>query len=104
MLPRPGDRVAEQAAVYGGSGETLDGRLDATPVPCQWPAPGELAALRRKMERAREDLARVRQAPGMRQLRQAVGGLARRGAWSDGEGGALTLAGSLLRRGRTRDA
>ena len=40
----------------------------------------------------------------MRQLRQAVGGLARRGAWSDAAGGALALAGSLLRRGRTRDA
>ena len=56
------------------------------------------------MERAREDLARGRQAPGIRQLRQAVGGLARRGAWSDAAGGALALAGSLLRRGRTRDA
>jgi DNA-binding NtrC family response regulator len=97
-------RVAEQAAVYGGSSETLDGRLDTAPVPCEWPSPGELAALRRKMERAREDLARGRQAPGMRQLRQAVGGLARRGAWSDAAGGALALARSLLRRGRTRDA
>ena len=28
----------------------------------------------------------------MRQLRQAVGGLARRGAWSDAAGGALALA------------
>ena len=97
-------RVAEQTAVYGGSGEALDELLDAAPIPCEWPAPGELAALRRRMERAKTDLAQGRHVPGVRQLRQVVGGLARRGAWTDAAGGALALAGALLRRGRTRDA
>jgi len=96
-------RVAEQTAVYGG-GEVLDTVLDAAPVPCEWPAPGELAALRRRLERAKTDLAQGRHVPGTRQLRQVVGGLARRGAWSDAAGGTLALAGALLRRGRTRDA
>jgi DNA-binding NtrC family response regulator/tetratricopeptide (TPR) repeat protein len=96
-------RVAEQTAVYGGA-DVLDTVLDAAPIPCEWPAPGELAALRRRTERAKADLARGRHIPGTRQLRQVVGGLVRRGAWSDAAGGALALAGALLRRGRTRDA
>ncbi len=119
LWPECGDVVASRRSTPGAGGRSgSPNRRPSTAVaakrstaaltrrryPAQWPAPGELAALRRKMERAREDLARGRQAPGMRQLRQAVGGLARRGAWSDAAGGALALAGSLLRRGRTRDA
>ena len=96
-------RVAEQTAVYGVD-EGTEEPFEAAPVPCAWPAPGELAALRRKMEHATADLARGRQAAGIRQLRQAVGSLARRGAWSDAARGALALAAALLRRGRTRDA
>jgi DNA-binding NtrC family response regulator len=96
-------RVAEQPAVYGRD-ETADGLFDAAPLSCAWPAPGELAALRRKKDHAIADLARGRHAPGIRQLRQTVGGLARRGAWSDAANGALALAGSLLQRGRTREA
>ena len=96
-------RVAEQPAVYGRD-EAVEDLFDAAPLPCAWPAPGELAALRRKRDHAIADLARGRHAPGIRQLRQVVGGLARRGAWSDAASGALALAGSLLRRGRTREA
>ncbi len=96
-------RVAETPAVYGRD-EAADDLFDAVPLPCAWPAPGELAALRRKKDNAIADLARGRHAPGIRQLRQVVGGLARRGAWSAAANGALALAGSLLRRGRTREA
>ena len=96
-------RVAERQAMYGVADETED-PFDAAPAGCEWPAPGELAALRRKMERATGDLARGRHAPGIRQLRQVVGSLARRGAWSDAARGSIALAGALLRRGRTRQA
>ena len=96
-------RVAEQTAVYGVD-EDVQQQLDAAVPPCAWPAPGELAALRRKMEHAIADLARGRHAAGIRQLRQVVGGLGRRGAWSDAGRGAIALGGALLRRGRTRDA
>jgi DNA-binding NtrC family response regulator len=96
-------RVAEQVAVYGGEAAVGD-LFDAVPVPCAWPAPGELMSLRRKMETAIATIAQGRHAPGTRQLRQVVGSLARRGAWSDAAHGALALAGALLRRGRTRDA
>lgn len=96
-------RVAEQPAVYGRD-EPSDDLFDAAPLPCAWPAPGELAALRRKKDNAMADLARGRHAPGIRLLRQVVGGLARRGAWSDAANGALALAASLLRRGRTGEA
>ncbi len=96
-------RVAEAPTVYGVA-EPGEAVFDAAPNPCAWPAPGELAALRRRMDHALGDLARGRHAPGVRQLRQAVGSLARRGAWSDAARGALALAGSLLRRGRTREA
>ena len=94
-------RVAEQPAIYGD--EAAEDPFRVQPPECTWPAPGELAALRRKMEHALADLARGRHAPGVRQLRQAVGGLARRGAWSDAARGALALAAALLRRGRARD-
>ena len=96
-------RVAEQSAVYGVDGDAED-LVEPAPSPCAWPAPGELAALRRKMEHAIADLASGRHAPGIRHLRQVVGSLARRGAWSDAARGAAALAGSLLRRGRARDA
>ena len=39
-----------------------------------WPAPGELAALRRRSEAAIELLKKGRHEPGLRQLRQAIGG------------------------------
>ena len=96
-------RVAEQPAVYGVDDQAGE-LFDAAAVPCAWPAPGELAVLRRKVDHAIADLARGRHAPGIRQLRQAGGGLVRRGAWSDAARAALALAGTLLRRGRTRDA
>jgi len=76
----------------------------AVPAPVTWPAPGELASLRRRMDGALTHIASGRHAPGVRALRQAIGGLARRGAWADAGGGALELVRVLLRRGRARDA
>ncbi len=96
-------RVAEQAAVYGRD-ESVDDPFAVAPVPCAWPAPGELVVLRRRLDGARDALANGRHASGIRQLRQCIGGLARRGAWSDAAHGATALAQALLRRGRTRDA
>ncbi len=96
-------RVAEQVAVYGGD-EAIEEVFDAPPATCAWPAPGELAALRRRMDQAVADIARGRHAPGIRALRQVVGSLARRGAWIDAASGALALARALLGRGRTRGA
>jgi DNA-binding NtrC family response regulator/tetratricopeptide (TPR) repeat protein len=95
-------RVAEHAAVYGGA-ERIDDPCLAVPAE-RWPAPDELAALRRRKDVAVCDLARGRHAHGIRQLRQTVGALARRSCWEDAAEGALALASSLLHRGRTRDA
>jgi DNA-binding NtrC family response regulator/tetratricopeptide (TPR) repeat protein len=102
--------VAEQVAVYGGEpADTLtataeaDAAFAAHPAH-QWAAPGELAALRRRLEAATTLLQAGRHAPGTRWLRQALGGLARRGAWADAAGGALRLATTLMRRGRAREA
>jgi DNA-binding NtrC family response regulator/tetratricopeptide (TPR) repeat protein len=96
-------RVAEQTAVYGGE-EVSASPFAPPPAECAWPAPGELAALRRKRDAAVAHLAQGRHAPGVRQLRQAMGGLARRGDWTDAADAALVLASALLRRGRPRDA
>ena len=99
-------RAAERASVYGWHG-AASGDLDATDsaaVASTWPAPGELATLRRRVEAARVQLAAGRHAPGIRHLRQAIGGLARRASWSDAADGAVSLAGALLHRGRARDA
>jgi tetratricopeptide (TPR) repeat protein len=101
---RPGaSRVAEQQAVYGRA-ESSENLFDAPPVTTEWPAPGELAALRRRMEGAIEELARGRHAPGIRHLRQVVGKMARRAAWIDALRGAQALSDALLRRGRAREA
>ena len=101
---RPGvSRVAEQQAVYGRA-EPSENLFDAPPVTTAWPAPGELAALRRRMEAAIEELARGRHAPGIRHVRQVVGRMARRGAWIDALRGAQALSDALLRRGRAREA
>jgi DNA-binding NtrC family response regulator/tetratricopeptide (TPR) repeat protein len=95
--------VAEQPAVYGQEDETCPSGAPAA-VASAWPAPGELAALRRRLDIGLTQLAGGRHASGIRELRQAVGGLARRGAWTDAAGGGLELASALLRRGRARDA
>ena len=95
-------RAAERASVYGWQGdlEAPDSAAGAS----TWPAPGELATLRRRAEAARLQLAAGRHGPGIRHLRQAIGGLARRASWSDAADGAILLAGALLHRGRARDA
>ena len=95
-------RVAERAPVYGvGEGAP---REPLRVMPAAWPKPDEVSALRLRMASARELLAAGRHAPGDRDLRQAVGGLARRGDWTGAAEGSLVLAASLLKRGRARDA
>ena len=96
-------RVAERPAVYGREDAPDDLFVAPAPV-CAWPAPGELTALRRRRDAAVVHLTHGRHAPGLRQLRQAIGGLARRSDWAHAADGALALAGPLLRRGRARDA
>jgi len=96
-------RVAEQNAAYGDAGVDLTSVADAA-QPVRWAAPGELVALRRRVEAAHALLASGRHAPGLRLLRQAIGGLARRDAWGNAAHGALTLAAELLHRGRPQDA
>jgi DNA-binding NtrC family response regulator len=93
--------AAEQAAAYGIADD--ERQNEARPA-TGWPAPGELSALRRKRDAAIELVAAGRHAPGARALRDAIGRLARRGAWIDAALGGATLAQALLRRGRTRDA
>jgi len=81
--------------------------LKTAPATCPapgWLAPGELAALLRRAEQAIALLTAGRHAPGLRLLRQAVGGLARRQAWKAAIQGSLTLSAELLKRGRPRDA
>src|SRR5205823_1510200 len=71
-------RVAEVPTVYGVD-EEAEELFEPPPAPCEWPLPGELAGLRRKMAHATAEIARGRHAPGIRQLRQAIGSMARRG-------------------------
>jgi DNA-binding NtrC family response regulator/tetratricopeptide (TPR) repeat protein len=95
-------RVAEHAAVYGGADRVSDPCMVASTV--DRPAPGDRGLLRRRMEIAVGDLQRGRHARGIRQLRHVVAALARRGHWTEAAEGAVALASSLLRRGRTRQA
>jgi len=95
--------AAEQPVVYGSED---DGRVSGGPTiaPASWPAPGELAMLRRKLEGGLAQLAAGRHVVGTRDVRQAVSGLARRGAWSEATDGMFALASAALRRGRPREA
>ncbi len=87
-------KAAEQAPAYGaGASATM-----------AWPVPGEVLALRRQIDEGVRHLDAGRHAPGERGLRQAIGGLTRRGEWAGAAEGSLALAASLLKRGRPRDA
>ena len=99
--PRATSRVAETTSVYG---PPVSAEHVAEEAPRRWPAPGELAALRRRSEAALELLAKGRHEPGLRLLRQAIGGLSRRGDWSHATGSMLALASALLARGDARGA
>ena len=96
-------RAAERPAVYGGEGLSEIQGVDAAAA-SRWPVRGELAALRGQMHAAMRHLETGRHAPGDRGLRQAIGSLARRDDWTNAGRGALALAASLLKRGRSRDA
>jgi len=69
-----------------------------------WPAPGELASLRRKLALAIRQMEAGHHISGERALRQCVGGLTRRHDWVHATLGGLALAAGLLKRGRPRDA
>ena len=96
-------RVAERQPVYGAE-EPESIRLRRCAVQTQWPAPGEIARLEQRAEAACVLIKRGRHTPGVRQLRQAIGGLARRGDWTRAGAGALALASALLARGSVADA
>jgi DNA-binding NtrC family response regulator/tetratricopeptide (TPR) repeat protein len=96
--------AAERAITYGTEDEAAVFAPDVSTPAATWPAPGELAGLRRRAATAVVHIGRGRHAPGTRELRHAVGGFARRGAWLDAGQGAFALAAALLRRGRVRDA
>jgi two-component system response regulator AtoC len=106
-VPPFGSRAAERAVEYGWNDEAgvalADVPASASVAPT-WPAPGELATFRRRVEVARAQLAAGRHAPGIRLLRQTVGGFARRASWLDAADAAVSLASALLQRGRARDA
>jgi hypothetical protein len=96
-------RVAEQPLVYGTEEPSpIAGERSRARV--RWPAPGEISRLLQRVEAARALIKCGRHAPGARQLRQAVGGLARRGDWTHAAAGALELASArgLEAGGRSR--
>jgi DNA-binding NtrC family response regulator len=99
--------VAEHPVVYGADSDATSaghGIAVALGAPSAWPSPAELDALRRRMASAVALLTAGRLASGIRQLRDAIGGLARRHAWTDAATGGIALAHALLGRGRVREA
>ncbi len=96
-----GARAAEQTAVV----EDEDALPRESDAPARrWPAPGEVARLRRQLEAAHAALQRGRCQSGERVARQAMHGFARRGEWLGALECALCLAESLRRRGRVVEA
>jgi len=106
-LPAALSRVAEQPSVYGADPSFEVPSPDRAATESgghRWPAPGELAVLRRRAASAVALIDAGRYAPGVRTLRQAMNALARRDAWSDATENGLALTRALLDRGRARDA
>jgi transcriptional regulator with AAA-type ATPase domain len=97
-----GCRAAEVPAVYGSGSDSPDLAEATNARP--WPAPGELASLRRRVQAGSDLVDRGRHAPGERTLRQATASLARRRDWSHASRAALLLARSMSRRGRSKEA
>jgi DNA-binding NtrC family response regulator/tetratricopeptide (TPR) repeat protein len=106
LVPLPSQDDAEP--VEASTGRRVAGAPCAPSVEPRpglvWPAPGDLAALRHRMDAAIKDLQRGRHERGTRLLRQSIGGLARRDDWMNAGHGVLALASALLRRGRVREA
>lgn len=108
QVARPdGTRVADAAGAHdveagaaAGAPAIVSTDVDE-PV---WPAPGELSALRRRMQRAVVDIDNGRRASGDRALRQAIGGLARRCDWPHAVLGTMALGRALIKRGQARQA
>ena len=97
-------RAAEPEATFAAA-DQLETTRPSSDTTGTWPAPGELAALRRRMEAAVADARAGRHSRAVRLLRQSVGALARRGDWvSAGEGSAARpgLLRNRRRRGRRR--
>ena len=102
-----GSRAAEQTAVYGVDHSVPVVQSVSASQPVEkpdWPAPTELAALRRQIQSAVQLIDAGRHASGERVLRQAIGGLSRREDWSHAGEGSVALARLLIRRGRAHDA
>ena len=95
-------RVAEQTEVYGGDERV--GSPPAAQAPATWPAPGELAALRQRATDGLRQLSAGQHARGIRALRAAAAGLARRDSWNDAANVGLDLARAMRRRGQVREA
>jgi DNA-binding NtrC family response regulator len=96
-------RAAEQAIQYGPEPAVVV-NLDSTVPASGWPAPGELAALRKRLDAAVVFVRTGRHVSGERLLRQIGASLARRHDWDHAVRAALALAESLIKRGRPRDA
>jgi DNA-binding NtrC family response regulator len=97
----PVSRAAESAAPFADAASRRPARVA---VSVAWPAPRELAALRRRLDEAVAMVARGRHATGDRRLRAASAALARRGDWEQAARGGLALGAVRLGRGRVRDA
>lgn len=98
----PVSMVAEEQAVYSvGDVESSGGNKPASAV---WPAPGELRSLRNWLNEAIEFAARGRHARGVRQMRRAIGALARRHDWVHAGQGTIALASTLMTRGDAEGA
>ena len=92
--PRASARLtaAERAPFYG-MGESEPAARVCAAAPAGWPDREELAALRERAASAATLLAAGRHAPGGRELRRAMTGLARRGDWAAASDAALALGG-----------
>ncbi|HEV8235835.1 MAG TPA: sigma-54 dependent transcriptional regulator [Gemmatimonadaceae bacterium] len=96
-------RVAEPALQYGEeTAATIPAERGGRVV--EWPAPGELAILRKRLQAAMALALQGRHAAGDRALRQVGASLVRRHDWEHATEASLALARSLVRRGRPREA
>ena len=95
--------AAERRSIYAVDAPTAVDAAEPRGAPA-WPVDGDVAAHRRRLTSAVEQLRSGRRAAAVRAVRGLACGLARRHDWRSAADGMTALAGALLKRGQLREA
>jgi DNA-binding NtrC family response regulator len=103
-VARRGLFVAEEGVAYAAAEDAAMQATEAPPSGAVWPPRRDVRSLRRRMTTAIEVIEEGHFTRGVRELRQAIGALARRRDWTSAVAASVSLASALLSKGEPKDA